>query len=55
MVKEMTALKLNETQDLAQAPSSKEDVGCEWVYIMKLNSDGSLAHLKTKAVAKGYL
>jgi len=35
-------------------PNGKKAVGCRWVYTVKLNSDGSLAHSKARLVSKGY-
>jgi len=35
-------------------PPGKKIIGYKWVFIVKLNSDGSLAHLKTRLVAKRY-
>ena len=35
-------------------PTSKKVIGCRWVFVVKFNSDGSVARLKAHLVAKGY-
>ena len=54
MKEEMLALKQNETWDLVVLPSGKKAIEYRSVYIVKLNPDGSLAHLKARLVAKDY-
>ena len=51
---EMTALKQNDTWDLLPLPPGKKVIYSCWVYIMKLNPNGSLALLKARLVTKGY-
>lgn len=50
----MNALVKNETWDLVKLPSTKNVIGCKWVYKMKYNSDGSVERYKARLVAKGY-
>jgi len=40
--------------DLVTLSPGKKAVECKWVYIVKLNSDEFLAHLKTRLVVKRY-
>ena len=35
-------------------PAEKKAIGCRWVFIVKVNHDGSIARLKARIVAKGY-
>ena len=50
----MSALSENATWFLVTRPPGKTIVGCRWVYTMKYLPDGSIKHLKTRLVAKGY-
>ncbi|EOX99943.1 Cysteine-rich RLK (RECEPTOR-like protein kinase) 8 [Theobroma cacao] len=54
MVEEMVALDGNGTWDLVDLPAGKKAIGCKWVFAVKVNSDGSVARLKGRFVAKGY-
>ena len=35
-------------------PNMKKDIFCRWVFMVKVNSDGSIGRLKACLVAKGY-
>ncbi|TQE01264.1 hypothetical protein C1H46_013171 [Malus baccata] len=54
MEDEITALKSQNTWSLVPLPSTKNLVGCKWVYRIKTNPDGSVARYKARLVAKGY-
>ena len=54
MDEEMSALRKNQTWDLAVLPLGKQTVGCRWVYTVKYLPDGSVKCLKACLVAKGY-
>ncbi|CAH9079281.1 unnamed protein product [Cuscuta epithymum] len=54
MVEEMNALNLNGTWDLVDFPTGKKSIGCKWVFVVKVNTNGSVARLKARLVAKGY-
>lgn len=54
MEEEMAALDENQTWDLVSLPAGKTAIGCKWVYVVKMNPDGSVARLKARLVAKGY-
>ena len=50
----MDALNDNDTWDLVQLPIGKKSIGCCWIFVVKVNPDGSVARLKARLVAKGY-
>ena len=50
----MDALNDNDTWDLVQLPIGKKSIGCYWIFVVKVNPDGSVARLKARLVAKGY-
>ena len=50
----MDALTNNGTWDSVHLPTKKKAIGCQWVFTVKVNPDGSIARLKTRLVAKGY-
>ena len=50
----MDALIDNGTWDLVRLPIGKKAIGCCWVFIVKVNLDGSIARLKPRLVPKGY-
>ena len=54
MIEEMDALTDNGTWDLVRLPAGKKSIGCQWVFTVKVNSDGSIARLKARLVAKAY-
>ena len=54
MIEEMDVLTHNGTWDLVRLPTGKKAIGCRWVFILKVSSDGSIARLKAHLVAKGY-
>lgn len=48
------ALEDNDRWDLVPLLARKKLVGCEWVYTVKLNPDGSMFRLKARLVAKEF-
>ena len=54
MVDKIQALDDNGTWDLVPLPTVKKVIGCHWVFAVKFNSDGSIARLKVRLVAKGF-
>ena len=54
MIAEMATLHSTGTWDLVALPAGKSPVGCRWVYIIKIGSDGRVDRLKARLVAKGY-
>ena len=50
----MDALTNNRTWDLVRLLAGKKAISCRWVFIVKVNPDGSIARLKARLVAKGY-
>ena len=50
MIEEMDALTDNGTWDLVCLPARKKAIGCRWVFIVKVNPDGSIAQLKARLV-----
>lgn len=55
MVKEMKALRKNNTWELVPLPKGKRLVGCKWVFIVKYKLDGLVERYKARLVAKGYI
>ena len=39
---------------MVQLPTGKKAIGSRWVFVVKVNPDGSVARLKARLVAKGY-
>uniref|UniRef100_A0A2N9EV01 Integrase catalytic domain-containing protein n=1 Tax=Fagus sylvatica TaxID=28930 RepID=A0A2N9EV01_FAGSY len=54
MDEEFEALQKQGTWTLVPAPSTKNIVGCKWVYKLKYNSDGTISRYKARLVAKGF-
>jgi hypothetical protein len=54
MDEEMTTLDVNVTWELVALPKDKKAIGCNWVYKVKHNVDGSVSRYKTRLVTKGY-
>jgi len=54
MDNEIKALEQNNTWTVIDLLTSKHDIGCKWVYKVKLKSDGTLERYKARLVAKGY-
>jgi len=54
MQEDMTVLEQNKTWELVTLIPGKKVVGFKWVYTVKLNPDGSLAHLNARLVNKKY-
>ena len=51
MIEEMNALTDYGTWDLVRLLVGKKAIGCRWVFIVKVNLDGSIARLKAHLVA----
>ena len=54
MIEEMNALNDNGTWDLVQLLDGKKAIGWRWVFLVKVNPDGSFVRLKVRLIAKGY-
>ena len=54
MIEEMDVLTENGTWDLVRLPTGKKAIDCRWVFIVKVNPDGSMARLKARLITKGY-
>ena len=48
---EFSALQRQKTWSLVPTPIGINLVVCKWVYRLKLNSDGTIAHYKARLVA----
>ena len=53
MIEEMTTFDDNGTWDLVSRPAGKKVIGCKWMFSVKVNSDGTMAQLKARLIAKG--
>lgn len=51
---EYESLLKNKTWEVVPVPSGCKPIKCKWVYKLKTNADGSIAHYKARLVAKGY-
>ncbi|KAL0315065.1 UNVERIFIED_CONTAM: Retrovirus-related Pol polyprotein from transposon RE1 [Sesamum calycinum] len=54
MAEELSALTTQHTWDVVDLPSNKIVVGCNWVYKIKTQEDGSIDQYKARLVAKGF-
>ncbi|RVW98087.1 ATP synthase subunit beta, chloroplastic [Vitis vinifera] len=54
MLEEIHALEDNHTWKLVDLPQGKKVVGCKWVFVIKVNPDGSVVRLKARLIARGY-
>ena len=54
MIEEIDVLTDNGIWDLVCLPTEKKTIGCRWVFIVKVNPNGSISRLKASLVAKGY-
>ena len=54
MQEEYDALQRQGTWSLVPPPTTKNIVGCKWVYKLKHNSDGSISKYKARLVVKGF-
>lgn len=54
MSKEFSALQHQGTWSLVPRQSGQNIVGCLWVYKLKHDADGTIAHYKACLVAKGF-
>ena len=54
IIEEMDALNGNDTWNLVHLPIGKKAIECYWVFVVKVNPDGSVARLKAQLMAKGY-
>ena len=50
----MTALDDNGTWDLVSCSTGKKAMDCKWVFVVKVNPNGTVARLKARLVAKDY-
>ena len=51
----MNALEHNHTWDLVSLSLGTKAIGCKWIFVVKMNSNGSFAWLKVHLVAKDML
>ena len=51
--KEVVALEENYTWTIEDLPPGKKAIGCQWVFKVKFNSDGSVERFKSRLVALG--
>ena len=54
MEDEFSALHRQQTWTLVPPDPSQNVVGCNWVYKVKRNSDGTVSRYKARLVAKGF-
>ena len=53
MTEELLALESNSTWDLVPTPPNASIVGSNWVYSVKVRSNGSLDRYKARLIAQG--
>ena len=53
MKNEVVALEDNETWTIESLPKGKKRIGCQWVFRIKFNSDGSIKRYKARLVVLG--
>lgn len=54
MTEEYKALLANGTWSLESPPTNEKVIECKWIFKIKKNFDGSIAHYKARLVAQGY-
>lgn len=54
MLDKMHFLEKNQTWDCVDLKKVKKVMGCKWIFVVKVNLDGSVARLKARLVCKGY-
>ena len=54
MKDELKIIEKNQTWELVDRPEHKKAIGVKWVYMTKLNPDGSVNKHKARLVVKGY-
>ena len=53
MAAEISALKVNKTQEFATVPPGRKANGCKWVFQTKYNVDGFIKQHKARLVVLG--
>ena len=54
MKEELDTMEANNTWTIAPLPLGKHTIGCQWVYKVKYNIDGTINRHKARLVTKGY-
>ena len=54
MKEEIDTLEKRGTWEVVDRPANKPVVSCKWVYKLKINSAGEIAHYKARLVARGF-
>ena len=54
MMKELQAIKENETWTLVSKPERKSVIGVKWIFKVKGHFNGKISKLKARLVGKGY-